>query len=357
MAARRSPFLLAAVFVTGVLLTGVGVGAGLPHLTKNGPGAVAVLGLAALIGGALALLVGGMGLARVWSIWRRLLVVASLLVLAVIGVYVLAIPVAAVLPAPAKAPAAAPDGVGAEDIVFETADGERLAGWYVPSQNGAAVVLVPGSGSSRVSLVRHVQALAEGGYGVLAIDPRGHGESTGRAMDWGWFGDSDMAGALDFLEQRDDVDRRRVGAVGLSMGGEVVIGAAAADPRIQAVVAEGVTGRSVADLHWLSEVYGWRGSVTEGVHHLQTGLADLLTPASPPQTLRAAATQAAPRPVLLVVAGQRPDEQHAADDIRTAAPGNVEVWAVPGAGHTAGLRTDPEGWRARVLGFLDEALD
>lgn len=338
------------------MLTGLGVGIGLPHLAKDGLGVVAVLGVAALLVGAFALLVGGMGLARVRSLWRRLLLVAGLLVVAVLGVYALAVPAAAVLPAPARAPTAAPTGVTTEDVVVETSDGERLAGWYVPSTNRAAVVLLPGSGSSRASLGRHVTVLAEGGYGVLAIDPRGHGESTGRAMDWGWFGDADVAAAVTFLEQRDDVDPARIGAVGLSMGGEVVIGAAGADPRIQAVVAEGVIGRSVADLHWLSEVYGWRGSFTEGVHHVQTRLADAVSSASQPPTLRASAASAAPRPLLLIVAGERPDEQHAAEDIQQTAGANVEVWTVPQAGHTGGLRTDPDGWRERVLGFLDEAL-
>jgi hypothetical protein len=32
------------------------------------------------------------------------------------------------------------------------------------------------------------------------------------------------------------------------------------------------------------------------------------------------------------------------------------VWIVPGAGHTAGLATDPEGWADHVVGFLDEHL-
>lgn len=344
-----------AVFLAGVPLTGIGVGIGLPHLAQNGLGVVTVLGLAALVIGAVALLVGGIGLARTGSTWRRVLVTAVLLVVAVLGVYVLAPPLAATLPAPAAAPTAPPAGASTE-VVVETSDGELLAGWYVPSANGAAVVLLPGSGSSRGSLARHVEALAEGGLGVLAIDPRGHGESTGRAMDWGWFGDTDIAAAVTYLEQRDDVDPTRIGVVGLSVGGEEAIGAAGVDPRIRAVVAEGVIGRSAADLQWLSDVYGWRGSVTEGVQQIKTRIADLLTSAGQPTTLREAAANAAPRRILVIVAGQRPDEQHAADDIQRAAPDSVELWTVPDAGHTAGLRTDPDGWRERVLGFLDETL-
>jgi pimeloyl-ACP methyl ester carboxylesterase len=190
---------------------------------------------------------------------------------------------------------------------------------------------------------------------VLALDPRGHGASSGRANDWGWFGEQDVPAAVTWLTEQDDVDPERIAVVGLSMGGEEAIGAAGVDPRIRAVVAEGVTGRSGADLDWLVGAYGWRGHVTQGVHRIQTAIVDLLGPASPPPTLREAAAAAAPRPILIVTAGERPDEALAAESIRSATPGSVEVWEVPGATHTAGLSTDPDGWRDRVVGFLGEA--
>ena len=64
-----------------------------------------------------------------------------------------------------------------------------------------------------------------GGYGVLLLDARGHGDSGGRAMDLGWFGDLDVTAAVDHLAARDDVDPDRIGAVGMSMGGEEAGGA------------------------------------------------------------------------------------------------------------------------------------
>lgn len=176
-------------------------------------------------------------------------------------------------------------------------------------------------------------------------------------MDFGWYGDLDVAGALAYLEDRPDIDDARIGAVGLSMGGEEVIGAAATDRRIRAVVAKGATGRTAADLGWLSDTYGLCGSLTEKWKALLTfGVADLLTPAQPPVSLRDAVAQAAPRPVLLVTAGDVDDETAAARYIRSAAPHTVQVWRVPGSGHTQGLATRPREWPARVLGFLDRAL-
>ena len=56
-------------------------------------------------------------------------------------------------------------------------------------------------------------------------------------------------------------------------------------------------------------------------------------------------------------AGEVPDEPAVAERLRAAAPERVEVRVVPGAGHTGGLATAPEEWRARVLAFLDAALN
>lgn len=64
----------------------------------------------------------------------------------------------------------------------------------------------------------------------------------------------------------------------------------------------------------------------------------------------------APRPVLLIAAGDVPDEQHAAKALRAAAPDSVQVWVVPGADHTGALQTAPQEWESRVIGFLDTAL-
>src|SRR5206468_1520008 len=91
-----------------------------------------------------------------------------------------------------------------------------------------------------------------GALGSATPDARGHGRSAGRAMDFGWYGDADVQGAVTFLGAQPDVRDGRIAAVGLSMGGEEAIGAAATDPRIRAVVAEGATGRVAADNDWLS---------------------------------------------------------------------------------------------------------
>ena len=108
-------------------------------------------------------------------------------------------------------------------------------------------------------MLDHAVVLARHGYGVLLYDARGMGRSGGRAMDFGWYGDRDVAAAVSFLASRPEVDPTKIGAVGLSMGGEEAVGAAALDQRIRAVVGEGVTNRTDADKGWLTEAHGFRG--------------------------------------------------------------------------------------------------
>jgi hypothetical protein len=173
-------------------------------------------------------------------------------------------------------------------------------------------------------------------------------------MEFGWYGDLDVGAAVSFLERRPEVEA--IGAVGLSMGGEEVIGAAATDGRIVAVVAEGATNRTAADKAWQSEVYGLRGSIQELLDHVTFGFADLLTEARPPISLRDATALIAPRPMLLIAAGEVADEGHTARRLAEAAPEAVAIWEVPGSGHVGALDTDPDGWERTVLGFLDGAL-
>ncbi len=308
-------------------------------------------GMALLVAGAVVLVVAARGRRRLLAV-PIALVAASVVVLPIYpAVY------ATNVPRPALGSVTpAHRGLSFVDAAFTTSDGVRLSGWYIPSTDGSAVVLLHGASSTRSHVLDQAVVLARHGFGVLLFDTRGHGRSGGRAMDFGWYGDTDVAAAVTWLAGRPDVDAGRIGAVGLSMGGEEAIGALARDPRIRAVVAEGATNRTSADKAWLADEYGLRGRIQLGIEWLTYALTDLLTAARPPISLRDAVVAAAPRPVLLIAAGAVADEQRAGEAIAAASPSSVELWVVPGAGHTGGLRTRPEEWARRVSGFLARAL-
>ena len=72
-------------------------------------------------------------------------------------------------------------GAAYEDVTLSS-DGGHLRGWYVPSRNGAAVVLLHDHGANRLALAPHAAMLTRAGYGVLLLDLRAHGRSDGRRL-------------------------------------------------------------------------------------------------------------------------------------------------------------------------------
>ena len=326
--------------VLGLALIPVGVGIGLPHLAKPGSATLTFAGLAVLAGGALLLVLGATAIvAGIAGWWRRGPAIVAVLVACFVLTWSLGQAVAATnTPRPTVGSATPADrGLAYRDVTFAAADGVTLSGWYVAGHNGAAVVLLHGAGSTRSDVLDHAA--------VPKMRPA-------RWVNW----DQDTAGATAFLEHQQAVDPGRIAAVGLSMGGEEAIGAAATNGSIRAVVAEGATNGVTADRSWLSDEFGWRGSVTQGVDALTYGFANLLTDASPPISLHDAVRAAAPRPVLLVAASDVTDEARADRYIQSAAPDTVELWVVPDTTHTHALNSHPAEWEARVISFLDHAL-
>lgn len=330
----------------------IGLGIGMPWLRDDGVSAVSLLGLAALAAGLLALAAGTVWVLRAARGWWKVLLLPWLVTVAV-GTYSLSIALASTQVAPTPVAAAPNEVADGFEVTFETRDGSRLAGWFLPGSNQAAVIVRHGAGSQRFSTAEQAAVLAEGGYSVLMVDARGHGNSGGRAMDLGWNGEVDTAAAVEYLSAQHGIDR--VGILGLSMGGEEAIGAAGVDPRILAVVAEGATGRTAADKDWLPEEYGGAGTVQVLLDRLTYALVDLLSSPAPPSSLiDAVGTSKAP--MLLIAGGKVPDEAEVAQRLAAVAPDRVSVWVVPAAGHTAGLESSPGQWQRSVLAFFDEAL-
>jgi uncharacterized protein len=347
-----------AAMAAGLVAVPVGAAIGYPYLTKDGSLIRIAGGLLAFSGGLLLLVVGGVVLVRLARGWKRVLAIPFGLAVTYGFGFPVLVAVAATNVPRASLGDDNPGTLGLEytDVSFRTPDGARLAGWYLPSDNRAAVIVLHGASSTRSAVLGQAAVLARHGYGVLLFDARGAGRSGGRAMNFGWYGEGDVAAALEWLEHRPDVDPGRIGAFGASMGGEVAIGALGADNRLRAVVAEGATNRVAGDWTWLAESYGLRGRLQQALNQATYALTDRLSDAGPPATLRASVAAGAPRPVLLIAAGAVPDEPRAAQSIRAASPNSVTVWVAEGAGHVRGLRTQPVEWERRVVGFLDASL-
>lgn len=71
------------------------------------------------------------------------------------------------------------------------------------------------------------------GYGVLLFDQTGDGESVGDRNAFGWDGEKDVMAAVAYLKRQPDVDPGRFGGIGLSVGGELLLQAAAHTPDLR----------------------------------------------------------------------------------------------------------------------------
>jgi fermentation-respiration switch protein FrsA (DUF1100 family) len=343
------------VISTAAGLVGViaGVAVGLMHLLKSGPLIPTAAGLVVLAAGVALLVAGSVRLIRLVPGWWRLLTIPAVYLLlefvlfpVTSGVYAANVPAGQVGSATPST-----RGLAYSTVSFKASDGVRLAGWYVTSRNGAAVIVVAGSGSTRAAVLDQGAVLARSGYGVLFMDNRGHGTSGGTAMDFGWWGDRDLRGAVSYLEDRQDVTNGRIALLGESMGGEEAIGAIGSDPRVRAVIAEGVTGRTFADTARLGT------GTTDVISRCQSWItyttAGILSQAPQPPSLRTSLGQAVPRPVL-IIAGR--EEINADRYLQSASTTNVQLLEMPDTAHTAGLRTHPTEWEATVLQFLSRNL-
>jgi pimeloyl-ACP methyl ester carboxylesterase len=205
-------------------------------------------------------------------------------------------------------------------------------------------------------------------YGILALDLRNYGESDGtpEGVTFGEEEANDVIGALDFLAARQP--GVRFGALGMSMGGETILYAAARDPRLEAVVTDGTFAetRTIA-ARFVSAATGLPRSVlapflwsAERLHGLPLGRGRAIDVAG----------RIAPRAVLLIhnegdpivpaehcrrLAAAIPGAQVW---ITPAPPADHPLWASQGRWgmHTQCYRLQPEEYVKRVTRFFDRVF-
>jgi hypothetical protein len=233
------------------------------------------------------------------------------------------------------------------DVTFAASDGVRLSGWYAPGTNGAAIVLVHGGGGDRTGTIRHARMVAASGYGVLLYDARGRGESAGHENAFGWRWDRDVRGAVDFLHAS---GVRHIGLLGLSTGAEAVVTEAASDPRVAAVVSDGLQGRTPGDAGNLS--LGNRLSIQPAFVVLSAAIRAVRGEHQPAPLLELVHRVASTRPLLLI--GTEGFEREL--DRAYVRGTDADLWELPGTAHTQGLATHPAAYAARVLAVFDDAL-
>lgn len=162
----------------------------------------------------------------------------------------------ALLPTPAAAQASA-GLVRNADVVVESTDGTGLSVrlFWLESADPAArplVITAHGWGGSKADRYSHAAEVTRAGYTVITYDARGFGDSEGEVglngpeeiadvralIDWALGLENDAAFARVPPIATDADGDPLIGMTGISYGGAVQLLAAAADPRIDAIVPE-----------------------------------------------------------------------------------------------------------------------
>src|ERR1700730_8837045 len=126
-----------------------------------------------------------------------------------------------------RMPPAAAGLPGAQEILLDAADGERFIAWHVPPRGDQPVVLyLHGNGGALSHRAERFRALAGDGTGLVAIDYRGYGGSSGRPTEAGLLIDAETA--YGFAAAR--YPAARIAVWGESLGTGVAVGLAAERP-------------------------------------------------------------------------------------------------------------------------------
>jgi fermentation-respiration switch protein FrsA (DUF1100 family) len=126
-----------------------------------------------------------------------------------------------------RTPPAAAGLPAAQEILLDTADGERLIAWHVPPRGDRPVVLyLHGNGGALSHRAERFRALTADGTGLVAVDYRGYGGSSGRPTEAGLLIDAENAYA--FAAAR--YPAARIAVWGESLGTGVAVTLAAERP-------------------------------------------------------------------------------------------------------------------------------
>ena len=241
----------------------------------------------------------------------------------------------------------------AERVTLPSRTGITLAGTFFPGRSRATIVVSHGYGNDQEEVLPFAAFLQRAGYSVFTYDMRHRGGSGGDAITLGALEQHDLVSVVDYLVARPDVDRERIGALGVSLGGAVSVMAAARDPRIRAVVddcgfSDVASATDTAFEHFI-------GLPAFPFSPLSVTISEWRIGQSVSQSRPIDAVgQIGPRPLLIIhgLADEQVPPDHS-ERLFAAAGEPKELWLVPGAGHgLSKWELVPAEYERRVVAFF-----
>ena len=237
------------------------------------------------------------------------------------------------------------------EVTFKSRDGLTLFGRFFPGKNKATILLLHGLGQSNPSMLLHAEFLASAGYGIFMIDLRAHGSSDGDTSTYGLREADDVAGAVDYLLTRIDVNGQKIGALGISLGAQAALRGALKTGHLKALVLEGLNPSVLSDhggkphslVRWLNYPTNW---LYYHLYHFMTGGKD--------SGVLEVIGKIAPRPILLIASSEK--DIYFNRLFYQAANEPKELWELPGGEHGEAILKDSQTYIQRVVEFFNQSL-
>jgi len=240
---------------------------------------------------------------------------------------------------------------GMTDITFSTVDQVMLNAWYCDAQNGMTILLVHGATDSREGVRKQAEMLVRNGFGVLAYDQRGHGESGGDTVNgFGWESELDLNAAIVYIRSKQpDV---KIGAWGFSMGGEALMSASSALV-LNAIIVDGATFRSTKDYVAIPSKASLFVSFTTRIMYAS---AQWFGKANPPVPMADSIRNATTTQFFFIAAGKEKDEIEYNQFFHQQIPDRSQLWIAPEVGHIKAFETYPVEYENRLRDFFETYL-
>ena len=230
--------------------------------------------------------------------------------------------------------------------------GYAIHGEYIQTvKSTKTVILSHGISSNRYGMMRYIPLFQDLGFNILSYDLRGHGESGGKNISYGYFEKHDLVSLVDWLIDKHS-EKISIGTMGVSLGAAVSLQHAGIDPRLTFTIAE-------ASFSDLSELLAYR---LKAEYHLPPfpfiPVTAVLCRAISGMDLyqvspeRAGATIKTP---VFIIHGE--DDNYippkmSLNIFNSLAASQKRLYHAEGAGHSSSLRADPEEYKRQITIFL-----
>lgn len=238
-----------------------------------------------------------------------------------------------------------------ENVIFKSADGTELTGWFLPARGPprGTVVHFHGNAANISNHIVAVRWLPAAGFSVFMFDYRGYGASRGTPSRAGLI--QDGISAIQYVRRRPGVDPGRIIVFGQSLGGAMAIGALArgGTEGVIALIVEGGflsyrdVARRVMDGVWITWPFQYPAAYLF--------ISDALSPKNDLPRIAGV-------PLLVIHADNDPTVSiKNGKDLFAAFSGKDKTfWEVSSNRHMGTFIPEESIWRARLMKYLEKRL-